>query len=136
MLAIDHCLMCNKKMMFPIGSYIDKVNILTFTKVFIAIFARVDCCCRHTCFAEIVLASFCSVTFVIAESNNLYSWYMRPSFYCIMTTHAQSYKSYTYNFHFGRRKIEGTFLSFRTLRDFSYFLPVFYFIFPVILSLY
>ena len=105
------------EMVVPIRGNIDEVYVRTGTNGFVALCAVVNVGRCESLFAEIFLALFGSIAFIVAECHDLHAGNVGEAFDSPRSAHAETHKGHTYCFHLGNGETENVLLSGSTLRS-------------------
>ena len=131
MLALFQGIFGHNKMVEPVGSNVNEVDILAFAELFVAFFAAVDVSGRHAGVAKIFVAGFGALAFVVAECLNFGTIDVCPAENGTRATHAKADKGHSYGLHLRCREAQSRLLAGRPLRNFGNDCTVFYLIRPV-----
>ena len=118
MFAVLHSAHCYREVMQPVGSNINQVYVIAFTKFFVSFLSGINSCLRQRCFLQILLAALSTWLFIITKSHDLRTGNMGKTLYSTGATHTQSYESYSNDFHLRGSQPNHTLLPSRTLGSF------------------
>ena len=126
-LAVLHCALCHNGMMLPVGSYIDKVDIVAAAQFLIALLAVIDGGRSQSVLAQRLVLLGCARLYVVAKSHNLNTRYQAEVFYRTRSAHAKTDEAHAHRLHLRECQSEHILLScgaFGRLNHYLAFVPM------------
>ena len=118
--SVFHCENCHFHVVLPRGNDINKIDVIPFAQLFPSLLSRIFSGSGQTSLSKDLSCLGYSFRIQVAKSFNLNTFDMCKSFNGAGTSHSQTDKSYSYNFHRLSAQSQNRFLSGDTLGCLKY----------------